>query len=422
MTSGHKDKALRERAARVMPGGLCGHQSVLTLPDGFPQFFERAEGCHLWDVDGTRYVDFMCAYGPNLFGYRHPAVEAAARAQMARGDVMTGPAPVMVELAEALVAQVTHADWAMFCKNGTDATTMALMIARAHTGRRKILVARAAYHGSLPWCTPIPNGVTAEDRAHLIYVNANDRQSLSDAVRDAGDDLAGIIASPYRYDAFAPSEMLDPDYARDARAACDRVGALLILDEVRAGFRLSPDGSWSALGVEPDLSAWGKAIANGHGLSCLLGSDTAKEAAASVFVTGSFWYAAAPMAASLATLNLMRETDYLERIRAMGERLRAGLDAQARAHGFALRQTGPAQMPQILFEDDPDFRVGFAWAQEAVARGAYIHPWHNMFLCTAHGEAEIDTALAATDQAFEALKPRLNTLEAHPFIARRLGR
>ena len=128
-----KDTALRERALKVIPNGMYGHQSVRILPAGFPQFFEKAEGAYIWDVDGNRYLDFMCAYGPNLLGYKDERVEAAARAQAEIGDVMTGPSPLMVELAETMVAMVDHSDWAMFCKNGTDATTMAMSSARWRT-------------------------------------------------------------------------------------------------------------------------------------------------------------------------------------------------------------------------------------------------------------------------------------------------
>ncbi|HEX7946026.1 MAG TPA: aminotransferase class III-fold pyridoxal phosphate-dependent enzyme, partial [Phenylobacterium sp.] len=114
-----RDRELRERAAAVIPGGMYGHQSVGLLPDDYPQFFERGEGAHLWDADGKRYLDYMCAYGPNLFGYAHPEIDAAYVRQLERGDTLTGPTGLMVELAEALTRMVTHADWAIFCKNGT---------------------------------------------------------------------------------------------------------------------------------------------------------------------------------------------------------------------------------------------------------------------------------------------------------------
>jgi glutamate-1-semialdehyde 2,1-aminomutase len=409
--SNSKDRALRERAEAVIPGGMYGHQSTALLPDDYPQFFERGEGAHIWDVDGRRYLDLMCAYGPNLFGYANPQIDAAFVRQLGLGDTLTGPTALMVDLAETMVALVTHADWAMFCKNGTDATTMALTAARAHTRRKTMIRAKGAYHGAAPWCVPRPTGTLETDRAHQITCDYNDVASLEAAVAEAGDDLACIFAAPFKHDAFIDQAEPDPAYARRARELCDQTGALLIIDDVRAGLRLVRDCSWAKIGVQPDLSTWGKCLANGHSLSALLGNDKARKAAASIFVTGSFWFQAAPMAAALETMNLVKTTDYLERMMALGQRLRDGLAERASAAGFSLRQTGPVTMPLFLFDDDPDLRKGFCFSSEMLDRGVYVHPWHNMFLCAAMTPADIELVLDAADGAFKALKVQAPTLE-----------
>jgi len=398
-----KNKALSERAQAVIPMGMYGHQSVMLLPDDYPQFFGRAEGAYLWDVDGNRYVDFLCGYGPNLFGYGTKAIDDAYIERVRTGDTMTGPGEAMVELAETMVAQVSHADWAMFCKNGTDATTMAMMIARNHTGKKTIVLAHGAYHGAAPWCTPLKKGTTPSDRANQIFYDYNDVESLEAAVREAGDDLAAIFASPIKHDTFVDQEAPTVEYAKRARELCDEHGALLIVDDVRAGFRLARDCSWSLVGVKPDLSSWGKAIANGHPISALMGADVCRMAAATIYVTGSYWFSTAPMAASLATLKLIRESDYLERTQALGQRLRTGLDEAANRHGFALRQTGPAQMPLIMVDDDPTLAKGYFWNQALIKRGVYFHPWHNMFICAAMTDADIDLTVEAADDAFKLL-------------------
>ncbi|WP_377847622.1 aminotransferase class III-fold pyridoxal phosphate-dependent enzyme [Bosea sp. UC22_33] len=400
------DAALRDRALRVVPGGMWGHLHANRLPEGYPQFFARAEGCRLWDVDGRSYLDFMCSWGPNLLGHHHPEVEAAAERQARLGDCMNGPAEAMVELAELLVDTVAHADWAQFQKNGTDATTTCATIARAGTGRRKLLVARGAYHGAVPWCSPSVIGVTEEDRAHILYYEFNDAESLARAAEEAGDDLAGIIVSAYRHDLARDQELPTRAFAEAARAACDAKGAALILDEVRAGFRLHLAGSWEPLGVRPDLAAWSKAIANGHPLAAVTGREWLRKAASQVFVTGSFWCGAVPMAAGIATLTVLRRGEVIDRLDAMGRRLRDGLDALAARHGVRLRQSGPVQMPLFLFEDDADFAKGNLFCQTALTRGVYFHPRHNMFLSAAHGEAEIDEALAAADAGLAAVAAR----------------
>jgi glutamate-1-semialdehyde 2,1-aminomutase len=269
------DTALRARAARVVPGGMTGPLNAAYLPPGYPQFFARADGCRLWDVDGREFIDFMCSWGPNLLGHHHPEVEAAAAKQRALGDCLNGPTALFVELAEALVARIAHADWVMFQKNGTDATTVCLTIARAATGKRKILVASKAYHGSAPWCTPIPAGVTPEDRVNLATFRYN--------------DLAGVMVSAFKHDIGIDLELPTREFANRLRALCNAKGAALMLDEVRAGYRLHAAGSWEPLGVRPDLSAWSKAIANGHALAAVAGIDALRDAATRRSQQGSFW-------------------------------------------------------------------------------------------------------------------------------------
>jgi glutamate-1-semialdehyde 2,1-aminomutase len=391
---------------------MYGHQSTRLLPDDFPQFFERAKGAYIWDLSGGRYLDLMCAYGPNLLGYGHETVDRAYIRQLESGDTMTGPSKIMVELAESLVELVSHADWAMFCKNGTDATTMAIMTARACTGRSMIIRAKGAYHGAAPWCNPNILGATAGDRADQIVCNYNDVASLEAAVELAGRNLAAILAAPFRHDVFVDQAPPNPTYAKRARELCDETGALLIVDEVRAGLRVARDSSWASLRVSPDLSCWGKCIANGHPISALVGSDKAREAAASIYVTGSFWFSAAAMAASVETLRIVRTSDYLERIQDLGDRLRRGLNAAATSHNIRLRQTGPSQMPLFLFDDDPELRQGFFWSSQMIQRGVYVHPWHNMFLCAAMTEADIDMAIDAADGAFNALRLHSGVLPA----------
>jgi len=404
---------LKQRAQQVFPRGIYGHLSTRSMPENYPQFFTSAKGVRMTDVDGKVYIDYMCAFGLNLFGYGDEEINDAFVKQMLKTDTLTGVSEVMVELAERFTGIVTHADWAIFVKNGTDATTLGAMIARAHTKRDKIIIAEGAYHGAAAWCSASP-GTTAGERAGRISCTYNDVDSLERAVAEAGNDLAAIFATPFKHDVLIDQAEPDAAYARRARELCDKTGALLVVDDVRAGFKLARDCSWATVGVEPDLSAWGKCIANGHPISALLGSDKARAAAAKIFVTGSFWYAGAPMAAGLATLDLVNNTDYLEKIEGLGERLRVGLHQRAAAQGFSLRQTGPTTMPLFLFDEDPDMRMGFCWSSEMLKRGVYVHPWHNMFLCAAMTEQDIDDALAAAEGAFGALKAQRASLEPVP--------
>ena len=303
---------------------MYGHQSAALLPAAYPQFMRGGRGARVWDVDGNEYVDLMCSYGPVVLGHQHPGWRRPRRRRPRSATARTAPGPVMVDLAELLVRTVRHADWAMFAKNGTDATTMCCTIARAQTGRRKILVATGAYHGAAPWCTPRPAGVTPQDRANLGYYTYNDLDSVRQAAAEAGDDLAAIVVSPFKHDAGHDQELVDPEFARGLRALCDATGAALILDDVRCGFRLHLGSSWEPVGVDPDLSAWSKAIANGHALAAVLGNDAFRDGARQVFVTGSFWFSAVPMAAAIATITALAEERAVEAMERAGLRCARG--------------------------------------------------------------------------------------------------
>ena len=385
---------------------MTGHLNAAVLPAGYPQFFERGEGCRLWDVDGRRFIDFMCGWGPNLLGYRHAVVEAAAARQRSVGDCLNGPTARFVELAERFVQRAAHADWVMFQKNGTDATTVCLTIARAATGRRKVLVAQGAYHGADPWCTPSLAGVTTEDRAHLIRYRYNDLDSLAAAAAEAGDDLAAVMVSSFKHDMGVDLELPSAPFAGQVRALCDRQRAALILDEVRAGYRLHAAGSWEPLNIRPDLCAWSKAIANGYALAAVTGTDALRDAATRIFTTGSFWSGGVAMAAALATLEVAEQQDLVGHLQRVGERFRQGIAQQSASHGVPVRQSGPAQMPLILFDDDARFEKGFHFTAQALQHGVFLHPKHNMFLSLAHTQADIDEALVATDAAFRAVVAR----------------
>ncbi|HJQ84639.1 MAG TPA: aminotransferase class III-fold pyridoxal phosphate-dependent enzyme [Candidatus Binatia bacterium] len=401
-----KTEALFARAQRVVPGGITGHQSpALLVPGAYPYFFAKGRGAHVWDVDGSQYVDLLCSYGPIVLGHAHPKVDEAARRQADAGDCFNGPAPVFVELAERLVDLTPWAAWAVFAKNGSDVCAWATMIARAATGRRKVLAARGAYHGTYPWCTPVATGTTPEDRANVVAFDWNDLTSVDTAIDANSGDVAAIIVCPFRHDAFHDQEMAAPDFLPGLRARCDRLGAALILDDVRAGFRLHLGGSGEAVGVQPDLTCYSKAIANGYSVSALLGREALRDAVTRVFVTGTYWPSAVPMAAALACLAELEATNAIAHMAALGEQLRGGMERQAAAHGLGIRCSGPPAIPFMTFDaDQGSFQRSRAFAASCIQRGVYLHPHHNWFLSAAHTEADIARVLEVTEEAFREVR------------------
>ncbi len=395
------DLLLRKRAEAFIPGGMWGHMSVKKLPFGYPQFFSKAKDSRIWDLDGNCYIDFMCGYGPNILGYNNADVDHAVNEQRKKIDLGNGPSALVVDLAEKIITLVDSADWALFAKNGTDATTTCLTISRAATGKKKILVAKGSYHGSAPWCTPVATGVVEEDISNLIFFEYNDSASLEDAEKKAGADLAGIILTAFRHDVRKDQELPKKTFLQKAREICDKKNAVLILDDVRAGFRLNRSGSWFDYGVKPDLTAFSKAIGNGYPLSAVVGVDKLKQVASEIYVTGSFWCNASSMAASLKTLSIIEEIDVVAHISYLGNKLRTGIDQIANNCGVEISQSGPSQMPLILFVHDNDFSKGSKFVQYLLSKGVYFHPWHNMFLSLAHSAEDVDMTLDAVEYAMK---------------------
>lgn len=400
-----ESEALLERARRVVPGGVYGHQAPRMVVGGaYPYFFARGDGCRVWDVDGNEYIDLMCSYGPIVLGHRHPLVEEAARRQMADGDCFNAPSRRWVELAERLVALTPFADWAAFAKNGSDVCTWAVAVAREHTGRPLVAKADGAYHGAHAWCTPAPAGVTPADTANVRTFTYNDLDSVRAVVAAHGDQLAAIIVSPFRHDAFHDQELPVEGFLAGVRSLCDAAGAVLILDDVRAGFRLHLGGSGERFGVRPDLACYAKALANGYPLAACVGRDALKSAAERVYFTGSYFTSAVPMAAALACLDELERSGAVAHMDAMGLRLQRGLEQQSAAHGLPITYSGPPAIPFMTFAGDVKFARSRAFAAACAENGVYLTPYHNWFLSAAHQERDIDQVLAVTDGAFAAVR------------------
>lgn len=401
------DSRLRRRAELVIPGGMYGHLKSAALPQDFPQFFKSGNGCRVRDVDDNEYIDFMCSWGPIVLGHAFASVDRAAEAEARRGNCLNGPGEIFVELAELLVSEVAHAAWVMFGKNGTDATSIGLRIARAATNNTKVLIARRAYHGIGAWSLPPgSDGVTDQDQADTIFFEYNDLESLDNAIAKAEGDVASVVVTPIRHEVHRDLELVDPAFAVGVRKRCDDMGGCLMIDDIRCGFRLDLAGSWESLGVRPDLTAYSKALANGHPLSALLGSEFLRDAAGQVTATGSFWFAAPPMAAALKTIQTLKAEDGIARMGISGRRFQTGLTEQANAHGLEVTVSGPPQLPFMTFDGDTKETKAFAWARECVRRGVYLHPFHNWFMSAAHDNESVDDALLRTDDAFAAVRSR----------------
>lgn len=390
------------KAKKVIPGGIFGHYKYAVRESG-PKFFSKSEGAYFWDLDDNRYVDLMCGYGPSILGYNHPEVEEAFKSSSDKGNTVSIASPVMVDLASKLVDMVDIADWALFGKNGGDATSLAVMIAREFTGKKKIIKIDDGYHGVAPWMQDKNRpGVIASDSEHVIKIKWNDLEELENLLGKDNNDIACFISSPYDHPVSRDNSLPNEGYWEKVTSLCKAHGILTIVDDVRSGFRINLKGSNVAFGFSPDMICFGKAIANGHPLASLVGKEEIKTAAERVYFTGTQFFSAPPMAAAIATLNELEKVDAPTKLIDYGKKLNARLEAVASEKGFNLVSSGIPSMPYYRLEGQ-SFETHIKWIDECVKRGVYMLSYHNHFISLAHKEEDIDFIESAARQAFESL-------------------
>lgn len=403
-----KSRAWFDRALKVIPSGVYGHQGPsegLFLPmEKWPLISSRAKGAYFWDMDDNRYLDLMCAYGPNVLGYNDPDIDAAAIAQLKAENCVTAPSYKMVECAELLVDTVACADWAYFMKNGTDATTFSVLCARAHTGKKKIFFLEGYYHGNDQWAMKVDYpGILPEDVANNRVIPWFDLNALQQAYDACNGDVAALIAQPYDHGNFADNRVANREYWRQVREFCDKHGMLLIIDDVRAGFRLDLAGSDHYYGFKADIICFCKALANGYNMSAACGGEHLKATASSLSFTGSYWMSAVPFAACIATLNKMKALDTPRLFRENGTKLTEGFKAAAAEHGFELVVSGEPALFYLRIANDNSLMLHQEWVAECVSRGLFIASHHNHFLNAAIGPGEIELATQIAEDAFAAV-------------------
>jgi glutamate-1-semialdehyde 2,1-aminomutase len=392
------------RATDLIPQGIYGHQNpAITVPGSYPYYAARGKGSHYWDVDGNEYIDYMCAYGPMVVGYANDKVNAAAKKGIETGDCFNHPSEYMFNLAKRMTSLVSSADWVVFGKNGSDMTTWATQVAREHTQKRKIVMVRGTYHGAHAWCTPGHGGLVEEDRSNMLYFDWNREDQLADLFKQHGDDIAGVIMTPYHHPTFMESVLPKPGFWKAVQSLCNEHEALLIIDDVRAGWRLSIKGSHDYFDFTPDIVCFCKAIGNGYPISAAVGRQDYKAAAGRVFLTGSYWFGSMCMAAAMATLDILEKGKGIDVMMKMGEMLNAGLQKLGEKYGYPMKLTGPASIPYLVLEDDPNLRKIQNFCAQVTRRGSFFHPHHNWFLSAAHTKKDIDQTLNHCEDALKAM-------------------
>ena len=393
--------ALDERARAVIPGGHHLSGRPLTGATSSPLYIQHARGCHVVDVDGHGYTDYLMAFGPYLLGYAHPDVDAAAHGSSHSGRLVSLNHPLHVEFVEALLAcgYFPGAEMGAFFRTGSEATTAALRIARRATGRRKVV--RCGYHGWHDWCLPREDFVPAGLDSQVLELDANNPESLTPILQE-NPDVAAVIVAPEMVLPFRPEKL------HRIREITRGAGAIFIMDEVKTGLRIAPGSICARIDLVPDIITVSKALGNGWPVAAILGSRAALRYGDDMHYSATFHGDIGAIASAMKTLKLVEQTGAAAHVEAMGARLIGGLNqalVRNRLPGEAYGEPLPA-MPFMRFRH-PDASVNAALTREfcerALRRGELLHPRHMWFPSLAHDAATIERTIAVADEVMSEL-------------------
>jgi glutamate-1-semialdehyde 2,1-aminomutase len=428
-----RSRALYARAVELLPGGVNSPVRAMRSIGRDPIFVAAGEGAELIDVDGNRYVDYVCSWGPLIAGHAHPRVIEALTAAAVRGTSFGAPTEAEVEIAAMIAARVPGAEMVRMVNSGTEASMSAVRLARAATGREQLLKFAGAYHGHVDGLLadagsglatagiPASPGVPAAQAAATVVVPWNDRGAVERAL--AEHEVAAILAEPYPANmglvppvgsAGAQGGPDGPSFLAFLREQADANGALLVFDEVISGFRVGRGGAQEREGVTPDLTVLGKVIGGGLPAAAYAGRRDLMERiapAGDVYQAGTLSGNPLATAAGLATLELLDDADAYARLDAVSATLADGLHAAAAEAGVPVHVSRTTGLLTLFFHDGPvadyaaakecDLEAYAAFCRALLERGVYLPPsqFEAWFPSLAHTDEHVERTLAAAAEA-----------------------
>lgn len=389
---------------------LLSKRSEMYLPEGWPAYFDRTEGCSVWDLDGNKFFDLgFMGVGTNILGYSHPKVDEAVRRVIDKGNLSTLNAPEEVYLAEALIELHPWADMARFARSGGEACAIAVRIGRAASGKDK--VAFCGYHGWHDWYLAAnlgaddsldghlipglePNGVPRALHGTSMPFQYNDLAGLEQLLAD-NPDIGVIYMEPQRSTPPAPG------FLEGVRELATKHGAVLIFDECTSGFRRSLGGLHLHHGVEPDIATFGKTLGNGYAITAVIGRESVMQAAQTTFISSTFWTERIGPSAALAALEVMREEDAPQRIHDIGVNVQQRWTDIAEQSGLKITTGGLPALASFAVEGLDAVEVK-TFVTGRMLDAGYL-AGVNLYASLVHTPEILDEYFAAIDPVFAAL-------------------
>jgi glutamate-1-semialdehyde 2,1-aminomutase len=415
-----RSQDLFEESKKYLPGGV---DSPVRAYEPYPFFAERAEGSHIYDVDGIDYIDYCLAYGPLVLGHANPKVKEAVKEQIELGSAYGVPTGKEIELAKLVIKKVPCADMVRFVNSGTEATMSAIRLARAYNGRKKIVKFEGSYHGAHDYVLvksgsgamglPDSPGVPEETTKNTILIPFNDYDSITQLINDQKEDIAAIIVEPVmgNIGCIPPKE----GYLNFLREITDENNIVLIFDEVITGFRLAEGGAQEYYGVKPDLVTMGKILGGGYPMGSLAGKKEYMEMIApsgNVYQAGTFNGNPISVSAGLATLKQLDNSFYKD-LSDKGNYMRNGISNILDEQGLQYQVAGLSSMFQLYFTDKEvmDYKDAKTsntdkftkYFHNLLGAGVFIPPsqFECCFISLFHGKEELEHTLEVIEQALK---------------------
>jgi len=398
---------LYEEAQTLIPGGVAGIRRPYNfVPGEYPIFFKEAKGGKVVDADGNEYMDMLCAYGPIIIGHREEEIDNAVIEQIKnKGFCFSLCQEVQNTLAKKLIEIIPCAEKIAFVKTGSDATTTATRIARAHTEKLKIF--RCGYHGWHDWCVENKGGVPSKLYEDVHEFEYNNLSELEELFKTHSGQVAAVIITPVGHPLAHEVQMPKPGYLEAVKELAHKNGAVLIFDEIRSGFRVSLGGAQEEFGVTPDLAVFGKAVANGYPMSFVAGKAEIMDALISkAFLSSTFFPNSLEHIAALKTIEIMQRDNILGKIKEKGLRFAKKLETVLQNSKVPTQFSGGPWMPFITFDKDKNNlykKLRPAFYTELIRRKVFLQPYHHGYICYRHTDQDLDYAVGAIEESFKEI-------------------